>query len=115
MLPFIRYALLHGVNVCRICKKSTDVPHRIAIESVYARECIARQPISATRDILSASIAFDVPRAHRVKRTKPNRSLWRLDVELYSNERQIAIAAPKEEMYAALRQIFNPQMREYKE
>lgn len=86
----------------------------MAIENVYVRECIVRRAISVSRDILSASIAFDVPRARRVKRTKPNRSLWRPDVELYSNERQIAIAVPKEEMYPASRQIFNPQMRGYK-
>lgn len=89
-------------------KRVSGVRHRMAIENVYARECIVRQPISATRDILSASIAFDVPQACRVKRTKPNRSLRRPDVELYSNERQIAIAVPKEELYAASRQIFNP-------
>lgn len=89
-------------------KRLSTVRHRMSVESVYARECIARQPISVTRDILSASIVFDVPRAHQVKRTKPNRSLRRPDVELYSNERQIAIAVPKEEINATLRQMFYP-------
>jgi len=112
--PLLCYALFQSVNVYHICEKSTNVRHRMAIENVYARECIARRAISVSRDILSASIAFDMPRARQVKRTKPNRSLWRPDVELYSNERQIAIAVPKEEMYPASRQIFNPQMRGYK-
>lgn len=32
-------------------KRVSGVRHRMAIESVYARKCIVRQPISATRDI----------------------------------------------------------------
>jgi len=43
----------------------------------------------------------------REKWTKTNRPLRRSDVELYSNERQIAITFPKERRYLLLRDSLN--------
>lgn len=100
-LPFVVSIKL--MYVTSKCKCLSHLPQDFSekywvCNIVCNRECIIWRYQFLSFEIyytrLSHSISWTLE-----KRTKSNRSLWRPDVELYGNERQIAITFPKERRY----------------